>query len=146
MFDLISPVLKSTEISQKKESRVRKRLTQQVIYVVKATSTPFASYHGTDDVLFYMEGNFISIHWWCHTPWRTRTLIISSLVTAKNRIGGHKCQDNKRIGPLELLGEVNTGTILEMSIVLLQQSTLHENQQTCPRCRHINMNATASNG
>ena len=43
------------------------------------------------------------------------------------------------------LAEVKPGMILEMSIVL-ERSNFAVSEETCPRCDHLNLNVTTSNG
>jgi hypothetical protein len=45
----------------------------------------------------------------------------------------------------ELAKEVKPGMILAMSIVL-EQTSFRGSEEACPRCHHLNVHATASNG
>lgn len=76
----------------------------------------------------------------------------------RDRVGHHYVEqgdflivsagDNKKIAPIDLATEVKSkpGTVLEMSIALRQTTSAFQGDRMCPRCRHLNLSATASNG
>jgi hypothetical protein len=56
-----------------------------------------------------------------------------------------RAKDNKKISPSELAMEVQSGMVLEMSIILRQRATFLASRRMCPRCRCINFNVTTTN-
>ena len=58
-------------------------------------------------------------------------------------IHGH---NNKTISPFEFANTVEPGMVLEMSIILRQHEPFQDNKEKCPRCHHINLNATVTSG
>jgi hypothetical protein len=73
-------------------------------------------------------------------------------IHCKNRIGTHFIkqgdykvicsEDSQIVGLSELASMVEQGMKLEMSIVLWQQTNFQDIKEKCPRCHHINVNAT----
>ena len=53
-----------------------------------------------------------------------------------------RADDSQVVGPSELAGVVESGTVLEMSIVL-RQSAAHQKQ--CPRCGYGNLTVAMDN-
>jgi hypothetical protein len=54
-----------------------------------------------------------------------------------------RAADNQIIDPSELANKVESGTVLEMSIVL-RKLTVY--QEVCPRCHYINSDITTGGG
>jgi len=50
------------------------------------------------------------------------------------------------ISPSEFASSVESGMVLEMSIVLRKRATLEDNEEMCPRCNHVNLNVTSNSG
>jgi len=54
-----------------------------------------------------------------------------------------RAADSQPIDPSEFVGQVESGMVLEMSIVLRQRTAY---QKKCPRCGYINMDVAVKNG
>jgi hypothetical protein len=57
-----------------------------------------------------------------------------------------RAQDSHTIGPSEFADMVEPGMVLEMSTILRQKIAFQDNKATCPRCGHVNLNASANSG
>jgi hypothetical protein len=57
-----------------------------------------------------------------------------------------RAEDSQMINRSEFARMVEPGMLLEMTIVMRQNTAFHENKGKCPRCRHMNLNATITNG
>lgn len=57
-----------------------------------------------------------------------------------------RADNNQVIGWSELPNTVESGMILEMSIILRQETAFQNTKEKCPRCGHVNLNVTANRG
>lgn len=53
-----------------------------------------------------------------------------------------RAEDNQIIGPSELADTVESGIKLEMGILMRQGTAFRDTKDKCPRCGHMNQNAT----
>jgi len=57
-----------------------------------------------------------------------------------------RADDSRMINRSEFANAVEPGMVFEMSIVMRRSETVQDNKEKCPRCLHINSNATATGG
>jgi len=57
-----------------------------------------------------------------------------------------RAEDNQIVDPGELASTAEPGLKLEMSIVLRQGTTFQDAKEKCPRCLHMNLDATVDHG
>lgn len=57
-----------------------------------------------------------------------------------------RAEDSQVIDRSQFGSKVDSGMILEISIILRQTVTLHDNKGKCPRCGHINVNVIKNDG
>lgn len=55
-------------------------------------------------------------------------------------------EDSQVIDPSEFLGTVVSGMVLEMSVIMRQESSCGNSKDKCPRCHHINLNLVGNGG
>lgn len=54
-------------------------------------------------------------------------------------------EDCQVIDRSEFSSRVEPDMVLEMAIVMLETTALQDNKGKCPRCPHVNLNATVTN-
>jgi hypothetical protein len=57
-----------------------------------------------------------------------------------------RAEDSHMINRSEFAKTVEPGMVLEMSIVMRQATAFKDSKEKCPRCHHINVNATVAGG
>jgi hypothetical protein len=57
-----------------------------------------------------------------------------------------RAEDCQIISPGEFASSVESGMVLEMSIVLRKRATFEDNEEMCPRCDYVNLNVTSNSG
>lgn len=55
-------------------------------------------------------------------------------------------EDSRTIGHSEFASSVESGMVIEMSIVLRKRTSFEEKEEKCPRCGYINFNIPGYSG